>query len=300
MSDVLRELQHDLAEAFRGAGGDEPAARRVLARLVPMGGVPPARSLEVYQRSLRAAVGQALAEIFPVCAELVGEDCFRAIARHYSREHASRHPDLARIGDSLPALIPQLDFLASVPYLTDVARLELAVHHAAIAADAPRVDDPESIGDALGERPDAWRLVFAPSLALIESQHPVRAIWHAHRDPVGGTKRFIIEPIEAPERLIVWRSLEGLHVEVLAKELHAIVDGVAQGVSVLRLLECGRVEGADADSELAAALAAIRSLFERSWVVGVEPLADPNDRKGLSGRCTEAPTVIEGKRRTTT
>lgn len=298
---MLRELQQDFAAAFRETGVDGPAARRVLAALAPMGDVPPTRSLDVYRRSVRAAVAQALAELFPVCAELVGEDCFRAIARHHGLEHVSRHPDLARLGESLPALIPRLGFLDGVPYLADMARLELALQHAAVAPDAPPVADPERIADALGERPDAWRLVLAPSATLIRTEHPIRAIWNAHREPERDDSRFRIEPIREPECLIVWRSTTGLRVDEVEERLRAIVEGIERGASVSQLLE---IVGIPADARDAArfdaALSAISLLFERRWVIGVEPLGDPSGQSGLNGRCTEAAPVIEGKRRTRT
>jgi hypothetical protein len=297
---VLRELQQDLAAAFCETGVDGPAAQRALAALAPMGGVPPERSLEVYQRSLRSAVAQALAEIFPVCAELVGEDCFRAIARHHGRAHVSRHPDLAQIGETLPALIPTLGFLDSVPYLAEMARLELALQHAAGAPDAQRVADPERVADALGERPDAWRLVLEPSATLIWARHPIRAIWHAHRDPDRGDGRFRVDPISAPERLIVWRSIDGLCVDAVEERLRTLVDGIEQGAPVSQLLEIEQAVGAHGGTRLDAALSAISLLFERRWVVGVEPLGIPGDRNGLNGRCTDAASVIEGRRRTRT
>jgi len=266
---VLRELQRDLAASFLSSGIDSAAARRVQAVLVPVGGVATARSVQIYQRSVRAAVGRALAEIFPVCLELVGEDCFRGIARHHTERSESRHPDLARIGDPLPGLIPQLDFLDSVPYLADVARIELALHHAASAQDARPVDEPERIADALGAEPGAWCLVLPPSATLIESAFPARAIWHAHRAPDRDADRFEIAPASAVERTIVWRSPEGLRVDEVEAGLWWPLRASAQGDSVSQLL----AQGEDRDGGIEATLDAIARLFERRWIVGVAPVA---------------------------
>lgn len=266
---MLRELQQDLIASWLSPGTDPAAARRLAARLVPVGRFGVERSLEIYRRSLRAAVHRALAEIFPVCVELVGEDCFRGIARHHAERHASLHPDLARIGDPLPGSIPQLEFLASVPYLADVARIELALHHAANASDAPSVREPERIADALGAEPDAWRLVLPPSATLIESAYPARAIWRAHRSADRTADRFEIAPAIDGERTIVWRSPEGLRVDEVEGDLWLPLAASARGESVAQCL--GAVDGSEAGLE--ARLDAIARLFERRWIAGVAPVA---------------------------
>jgi hypothetical protein len=70
-------------------------------------------------------------------------------------------------------------------YLPDVARLEAARTHAYHAADVPSlavadlagfVDDGEG-AETLAER----RLARHPATVLLQSDHPVGSIWHAHQ-----------------------------------------------------------------------------------------------------------------------
>jgi hypothetical protein len=280
---VLRELQLELSRAFREPSPDGPASRRVLARLRSVGGARPARTLGIYQSALREAVEAALRRIFPICAELVGEGCFRSIARTHVATHASRHPDLGRIGDALPGLVERLDFLASVPYLADVARLELALHAAMDAPAPPPPPDPARLGDALAGAPDRWRLLLDPSVSLLASPHPVRAIWEAHRapetadgDPWSAVRR------ARGERLVVRRSTDGPCVEPAPPGLWPILRAIEAGASVAILLALG--DAADAEpladrlqseaSDHEAQLAALSLLFQRGWVTGVEPIPD--------------------------
>lgn len=287
---MLRDLQLALARAFQEDGHTGEASRRVLPGLRPVGKVEPDRTLEIYQSALRSVVEGALREIFPVCAALVGDACFRGVARHYAARHASRRADLGRIGDALPELMPSLAFLDGVPYLADVARLELALHSAADAADPTRTagqDAARRIADALSGAPDRWRFVLPPSATLLESEHPVRAIWSAHRvagqAPSGDrtaddADRWSIEATSEPDRLIVWRAPDGLAVESVEAGLWPLLLAIGAGTTVAQLFE---LDGETVATELqedpadhAPRLAAISLLFERGWIAGVEPVSD--------------------------
>lgn len=329
---MLRELQLQLSSAFREGGSAGEASRRILPGLRPLGRASAPRTLEVYQSALRHAVEDALREIFPVCAALVGRQCFGGIARHHARAHVSRHPDLGRIGDDLPDRLRTLAFLDGVPYLADVARLELALHRAADAADPPPIDGPESaeqLAEALSGAPDRWCFTLPPSATLLESEHPVLAIWQAHQDeaelaehrssargdaPVNDVDvgeagesdadrrgdRWTIRSAESPDRLIVRRSAYGLQIERVEPGLWALLRTVGSAAPVSRML--GLVDDAvacelqDDPGDHAAQLATIGMLFERGWIAGVAPLpARAETKEGSSSRRSVAAPVVEAE-----
>ena len=92
---MLSDLQQGFASALyeeQPDGGRVAAAREFLA---PLPNLTPARGLALYRSSVARTLEETLGEIFPVCAELVGEDCFRSVAVRYQREQPSLHPDLA-------------------------------------------------------------------------------------------------------------------------------------------------------------------------------------------------------------
>jgi hypothetical protein len=287
---VLRELQRDLSAAFRERDVEGAATRRVLAALRPMGRVDAARGIEVYRGALRHVVEDALREILPVCVELVGERCFRTIARLHAERHRSEHPDLGRIADDVPEWLPGLSFLASVPYLADVARLELALHRAADAPDPPPVAQPERMADALASEPDRWRFRLPPSATLIESPHPVHAIWAAHRDSGADADRWPIEQGSEPDRLIVWRSPGGPCVEPIEAGLWPLLVAIDAGASVAMLLRSGERAGTQSLAEVLEddaanhepVLAAVGLLFARGWVAGIEPVAHRPAEAGVA------------------
>src|SRR4051812_40516028 len=109
------------------------------AGLTTSRGTADARRFAVYRNNVVAGLGKALESRFPVALRLVGEEFFRGMARAFIADHRPRSPLLAEYGDELPAFIEAFDAAASVPYLADIARLEIAWGRAYHAADATPV-----------------------------------------------------------------------------------------------------------------------------------------------------------------
>ncbi len=136
------------------------------------------RGLEAYRSNAGALAERALAAAHPTLQQLVGEESFAGLARTFWRAAPPEKGDLARWGGALAAFVETDTQLASEPYLADVARLEWAVHEAEHAADpAP----PQGLERLAGCDPAATRLRLQPGCALVQSAHPVVAIWQAHR-----------------------------------------------------------------------------------------------------------------------
>jgi hypothetical protein len=279
---LLRELQLELGRAFHESGAAGPAARAVLGQLRGLAEVAPEASLAIYQSSVANAHEQALRDIYPVCAALVGDDCFRAVARESARSHPSADPDLARVGDALPELVPTLAFLDGVPYLADVARLELAWHRAWTRPDPPAGGDPERIAEAVSAAPERHRFRLPPSLELVASPHPILEIWQAHQ--LGGEEELALDlgPEPTPSRLVVWRRDSELRMDRVESGLWPLLESIARGEPVAAQLQLYALE-ADHDVEgllqqdpedFAPALEAIRTLFGRGWIVGIEPVRE--------------------------
>lgn len=149
-------------------------------------GVDPARRFAVYRNNVVTGLVDALAEAFPVTRSLVGEDFFRAMARHHALAHPPDAPELHRYGRVFPDFIAGFPPAAGLPYLADVARLErlrLDAWHAEAAptlAPAPlwaALTAPEGLA-ALPLRPH-------PATRWLRSAYPVVSIWRAHQEPSG-------------------------------------------------------------------------------------------------------------------
>jgi hypothetical protein len=124
---------------------------------------------------------------------------------------------LAFYGQGLPDFIAGFRPAAVLPWLADMARLEMARVVACHAADADPVA-AAALGQALahGERIAELRLACHPSVATLQSAHAVVSLWAAHQ----GDGAIGAIDIDTPEAAIVLRC--GLDVLVLPAPAGAV------------------------------------------------------------------------------
>ncbi|WMC10872.1 DNA-binding domain-containing protein [Oceanimonas pelagia] len=164
----------------------------------------------VYRNNVRVSLTEALAALFPVCKQLVGDDFFNAMAGIYIEQSPPSSPLLTGYGDSLPAFIEGFAPANRLPWLADMARLELLVQRVQHAADTEPVTadrlqalltDPERLA--------RQGLQLTPACALLRSAFAVASIWLAHH----GEGRLQEIRTATPENVLVLRI--GLSVRLL-------------------------------------------------------------------------------------
>lgn len=150
--------------------------------LMVWNGSDPAARLAVYRNNVVSSLIDALAQTFPVVQQLIGVAFFRAMAAVFVRQAPPRSRILAGYGGDFPGFIEAFEPARPVPYLADVARLEMARLRAYHAADADAVA-AAAIGLALarGDRIAELCLVCHPSVAIVSSVHAVVSLWAAHQ-----------------------------------------------------------------------------------------------------------------------
>jgi hypothetical protein len=190
--------------------------------------VPPGDArLAIYHGAVRANWRRALAATFPVVQRLVGEGFFGAAAEAYALQHPSRSGDLAAFGERFAEFIAAYGPAASLGYLADVARLEWAVHECARAEEAPPFD-LAALRRIPTERRGALRLRLHPSVRLLESSHPVVAIWEANQPDHDGTPA----RLEGGERVMVARRELQAWPRVLSRAQWILLEGLGRGVTL--------------------------------------------------------------------
>ncbi len=139
-------------------------------------GAPAGRRFDVYRNNVVVSLKEALAQGFPVVEKLVGAEFFAAMAGVFVRAHPPASPVMSEYGAEFPGFLEGFPPVAGLPYLADVARLELTVRAAGHAADS-RPIRPEALQHpALAEA----RLGLAPALRVVTSPYPIHAIWRAN------------------------------------------------------------------------------------------------------------------------
>jgi hypothetical protein len=136
------------------------------------------RGLQAYQANGLALAERALGAAYPVLAQLIGDESFAPLARHFWQRHPPVRGDVACWGDGLAAFLEAAPQLADEPYLGDVARIEWALHQAATAADAQA--DPHSFSLLSSADPAEVTLTLGAGVLLLASAYPVASIVNAH------------------------------------------------------------------------------------------------------------------------
>jgi hypothetical protein len=141
------------------------------------------RRFAVYRNNVASGLANALATRFPVVKQLVGDEFFRAMAHVYAVAELPRSPIMLYYGETFPAFIDDFEPARPVPYLGDIARVEMARGRAYHAADATPLD-PAAFAALSSEQLSETRVRLHPSLSIITSSHPIYSIWQMNQDPV--------------------------------------------------------------------------------------------------------------------
>jgi hypothetical protein len=197
--------------------------------LMAWNGSDPAVRFAVYRNNVVASLINALADTYPVTQELVGEAFFRAMARLFVSLEPPRSRVLAFYGESLPVFIERFPPAASVLYLADVARLEMARVRAYYADDAAEITI-DTITQALADTdglPDL-RIGLHPSAALLQSRYAIGSLWAAHQ---GIADISAIDP-DVPESVLVIRSDLDVSVICLKEGADVFIAHLLQGAKL--------------------------------------------------------------------
>ena len=193
-------------------------------------GSDPAVRFAIYRNNVVVSLVDALADTFPAVQELVGVDFFRAMAWQFVQAHPPRTRVMAWYGADFAAFVEDFEPAASVPYLADVARLEMGRVRAYHAADVDAVA-PQALQAALAnpQQLAQLRLDLHPSLQVISSRFAVGSLWAAYQ---GMLQAADVDPA-LPQTALVLRR--GLDVEVLeaSAAAGAFITALQQGASLL-------------------------------------------------------------------
>ncbi len=218
--------------------------------LTAWNGADPTRRFAVYRNNVISSLIDALAETFPVTLELVGDAFFRAMAGIFVRRSPPKSVQLVEYGNSLPAFIEQFEPASSVPYLADVARLEMLRIRAFHAADAEPLT-PDEMAQALAdpERLPTLQMTCHPSLSVLSSRYAVVSLWAAHQG-LGDLAN--VNPA-IPENALVVRTGFDVNVIALPPGGDTLITSLAQGLTLGEA--AGFAMAAHAEFDLAANLA---------------------------------------------
>jgi hypothetical protein len=134
----------------------------------------------VYRNNVTVSLIDALAAIFPATQRVTGVEFFRAMARFHIRANPPTSPLLFEYGRDFPSFIEHYEYAQAMPWLVDVARLELAWLDAYHAADADTLT-PEVLAAVPSERLADTSFIAHPSTRIVRSNFATVAIFVENR-----------------------------------------------------------------------------------------------------------------------
>lgn len=203
-------------------------------------GSDPTPRLAVYRNNIVVSLVDAMAATFGACGELVGETFFRAMARAFVAAHPPRSRILTFYGREFPAFIETFTPAASVPYLADVARLEILRLEAFHAADVVALG-PNEIARVLSDpnQLPGLRIDAHPSVAVLQSRFAVFSLW-------AGKALDRVNPSQ-PQSVLVVRA--GLQVQCMsvAPATGVFLDRFIQGTTLAQAQQYALASDPDFD-----------------------------------------------------
>ncbi len=193
-------------------------------------GSDPTTRFAVYRNNVMVSLIDALADTYPVVQALVGEEFFRAMARVFAQAKPPRSAVMAYYGREFAAFVDAFSPAASVPYLGDVARLEMArvlAYHAADVAPIQTGALQQALADP--EQLLSLRLVLHPSVHTVTSAFSVLSIWAAHQADSSVPS---VDP-DVAQAVLVFRNDLDVDMLDIAPEIEAFVSALQTGQTLL-------------------------------------------------------------------
>jgi hypothetical protein len=169
---------------------------------------------------MRGAV-EALHDNYPVVEQLVGAEMFEAVAVDFAEACPPRSPVLARYGREFADWLATQPWIADLPYLPDVARVERLRVESLLAADCEPIQELPRKAELISSR---LRLHPATRFAWLST--PGMSIWLAHQQPIN----VAIEPDWKAEGALFARPAAfTMHAPRIGRAAHRLLCGIRLG-----------------------------------------------------------------------
>lgn len=185
----------------------------------------------VYRNNVFVSLIDALADIFPVTQQLVGDDFFRAMARAFVQGNLPTSPVISDYGQHFDTFIRDFAPAKGLPFLGDMAALEYALLALTNAEEHPTLTHAE-IATAFGQVEDPATLHFTllPHTQLMVSSFAIGSLYLAHKSQHDPHLAHI--DLNTSEHLLLAKS--GLYAElrVLSKADAVFIKQLMQGMTL--------------------------------------------------------------------
>jgi len=231
----------------------------ILSALVTTGTLTVDKQLEIYKKNISGAYQKVLAQIYPACLNILGEDYFNQLCQMYRIKHPSTGADLNVYGEYFSSFLKkQIEIrneLKDFEYLPELSLLEWHWHKSYFVENDP-VFDFEKLAEL--SQVDQDLLIFKLSCAFFmhQSAFPLLDIWNANRDDVVENQEFLLPDTEL--RFCVYRKNFASSTQVISEKQYELLNDISEKLP-LKLLSKKYKEFLQSD---------LKKFIEKGWVTG--------------------------------
>lgn len=167
----------------------------------------------IYHNNWRFGLLKALNNTYPVCERVTGKKFFEAMAIQYIKTHFSTFFSLNDYGWDFFKFIENFAPASTLPYLSDVAKLEWAVHKALINIPSKKININKIVKRMNKVEKSINTISVVQNGSLIFSQFPIHKIWETNQDDYEGETTVNLD--EGAICLFVWCKELELRIEIL-------------------------------------------------------------------------------------
>ena len=257
MADKLQQYEAEFTAAIAyETTGVESGLRQ---KIKPSSRLPAQLALDIYRNNTRGARVNALEQIYPICARILGTSTFRAIARDYTAADTRGSADLNTYGEGFCHHLARLhtegrladDFI----YLSDLAVLEYKFHRAYFVDDDPEFGFFEFEHSVQNGAMIYFRL--SQALSLLSSKFPLYQIWRSNHEH---HKSDNVNAIGGVQYLVVYRDDFRPAIATVEPCEYRLLDAIAEKTSLQQLID----ETACPVDQL------LPKMIAQKWIVGFE------------------------------
>ena len=179
--------------------------------------------LNIYRNNIFGNFNSVLESIFEVTKKLVGEKYFEKLCEEFSKKYFSKSGNLDHYGVEFPDFLKKIFRTHKLPYLSDLARLELFYHQAYFVRNVADFNvkkfqklSPEKFFDLSFE--------LHPSCFLLKSKFPIFSIWKDNIENKGRKKI----SLNNPEFALVERGSGKVNIVKLTQEEFIFLENLKQ------------------------------------------------------------------------
>lgn len=177
MAETLRELQRTLATSITNGRDEVPRAWIALPA-----DADPGERVAVHIDGYPARIAESIRQSFPATSQLLGDGRLAELLERYLASQDDIPRNLNDIGYALPTHITSDPLAEDLPFLSDLAAFEWAIH-TCFNAEAVAPFDPSRSSDwSMADWDDA-QIEYQPTMQLVRSIWPLRELRDARDTP---------------------------------------------------------------------------------------------------------------------